>query len=290
MAQIELKAHQLRNQAEKKMSSGGFFKTLFSNGACQIEESIEYYTRAGNLFKMAKNWTQAGHAFSDAAELSLRGDNYTDAAFNFVESANCFKKCDVAKAVELYLKAIEIYKDKGKIVAAAKYHQIIAELLEDDNDYYEAVEHYEKAIDFYKMEASYSSANKCLEKVAEYYALWENYDKAILIFQEIACFDLASSLMKYCAKQYLFRAAVCLLCANLDVTSKLETYINMYPAFEDSREYQLIVCLMECIEDNDFEGFTNAIRKFDSVTHLSQWHITMLLRAKNQIQDIPDLK
>lgn len=96
--------------------------------------------------------------------------------------------------------------------------------------------------------------------------------------------------MKYCAKQYFFRAAICLLCTEVDIRPKLHIYVNMYPAFEDSREYQLILCLLECMEDGDEEGFANSIRKFDSVSQLSQWHITMLLRVKNQITVFPDLR
>lgn len=96
--------------------------------------------------------------------------------------------------------------------------------------------------------------------------------------------------MKYCAKQYFFRAAICLLCTEVDVRPKFHTYVNMYPALEDSREYQLIQYLLGCMEDADEEGFTCAVRKFDSVSQLSQWHITMLLRVKNQITNIPDLR
>ncbi|VEN62305.1 unnamed protein product [Callosobruchus maculatus] len=165
---------------------------------------------------------------------------------------------------------------------AAKIHQNIAELMEDDYDLNEAISHYEKAADLFKQECNFSSANKCLVKVAEYAALSEDYDKAINIFQEIACFDLASSLMKYSAKQYLFRAAICLMCTDTDFTPKLQTYINMYPAFENSREYQLIATLMECIQKGDEASFTEAIRQFDTCCCLSQWHVTMLLRVKNQ--------
>ncbi|KAJ8964803.1 hypothetical protein NQ314_004610 [Rhamnusium bicolor] len=258
MAHIELKAQQLREEAEKKMNSGGFFKTLFTKNSSRIEESIEYYTRAGNLFKMAKNWSQAGFAFADAADLNFRNDNYVEAAINFVEAANCFKRCDINKAIDYYLKAIAIYSEKGKFVMAAKYHQLIAELLEDESDIDEATVHYEKAADFFKQECNFSSANKCLEKIAEYAALSADYHKAITIFQEIACFDLAKA----------------------DIRAKLQTYVNMHPAFEDSREYQLIVCLLECMEHGDSEGYTNAITKYDSVTKLNQWHVTMLLRVK----------
>ncbi|VEN62306.1 unnamed protein product [Callosobruchus maculatus] len=88
--------------------------------------------------------------------------------------------------------------------------------------------------------------------------------------------------MKYSAKQYLFRAAICLMCTDTDFTPKLQTYINMYPAFENSREYQLIATLMECIQKGDEASFTEAIRQFDTCCCLSQWHVTMLLRVKNQ--------
>lgn len=290
MTHIELKAQQLREEAEKKMNSGGFFKALFSKNSNRVEESIEYYTRAGNLFKMAKNWPQAGYAFSDAADLNFRNDNYVEAATNYIDAANCFKRCDSSKATEYYLKAIDIYCDKGKFVMAAKYHQVIAELLEGEYDIDEAILYYEKAADLYKQECNFSSANKCLEKIAEYAALSADYHKAINIFQEIACFDLASSVLKYCAKHYLFRAAICLLCSEADIKTKLQTYINMHPAFEDSREYQFIICLLECTELGDPEGFSNAVKKYDSITKLSQWHITMLLRIKNQITDHPDLR
>lgn len=63
---------------------------------------------------------------------------------------------------------------------AAKYHQIIAELLEDEYDVEEAVVHYENAAELYKQECSFSSANKCYEKIAEYAAIAGDYDKVTL--------------------------------------------------------------------------------------------------------------
>lgn len=115
MSHIEVKAQQLRLEAEKKMNCNNFFKSLFTKSSERIDESIEYYSRAGNLFKMAKNWSQAGNAFADAAELSIKNRNQIDAAINYIEAANCFKKCDTEKAVEYFLKAITIYHDVGKI-------------------------------------------------------------------------------------------------------------------------------------------------------------------------------
>lgn len=115
MSHIEVKAQQLRNEAEKKINCSNFFKSLFTKSSDRIDESIEYYSRAGNLFKMAKNWLQAGHAFADAADLSMRNKNQVEAAVNYIEAANCFKKCDSEKAINNFLKAIDLYQEIGKI-------------------------------------------------------------------------------------------------------------------------------------------------------------------------------
>ncbi|KAJ8980283.1 hypothetical protein NQ317_005202 [Molorchus minor] len=272
MAHIELKAQQLLKRRAELRNPPNTIREL---------ETFSKWPRTG---------LRRGVPFADAADLNNRSDNYVEAAINYVEAANCFKRCDISKAVDYFIKAINIYCEKGKFVMAAKYHQAIAELLEDEDDREDAVSHYEKAAGLFKQECNFSSANKCLEKIAEYSALSSDYHKAINIFQEIACFDLASSVLRYCAKHYLFCASICLLCSEVDISAKLQTYVNMYPAFEDSREYHLIQCLAGCIEHNDADGFTMAVKKYDSLSKLSQWHVTMLLRAKKQIREYPDLR
>lgn len=166
-----------------------------------------------------------------------------------------------AEAMNCLMKAIDIYTDMGRFTMAAKYHQIIAEMYETDGiDLEKAVQHYEQAADYFRGEESNSSANKCLLKVAQYAAQLENYEKAIQIYQQVSLqhhfmttctqFDilsqvasasLESSLLKYSAKEYFFRAALCQLCIDvLNAQHALERYQEMYPAFQDSREYKLI--------------------------------------------------
>lgn len=115
MSHIEVKAQQLRMEAEKKMNCNNFLKSLFTKTSDRIDESIEYYSRAGNLFKMAKNWLQAGNAFADAADLSIKNKNQAEAAINYIEAGNCLKKCETEKAVEYFQRAITLYQELGKI-------------------------------------------------------------------------------------------------------------------------------------------------------------------------------
>lgn len=61
---------------------------------------------------------------------------------------------------------------------------------------------------------------------------------------QVASASLESSLLKYSAKEYFFRAALCHLCVDvLNAQHAIERYHEQYPAFQDSREYKLIKVL-----------------------------------------------
>lgn len=61
------------------------------------------------------------------------------------------------------------------------------------------------------------------------------------ILLQVASNSLESSLLKYSAKEYFFRAALCHLCVDvLNAQHALERYTELYPAFQDSREYKLL--------------------------------------------------
>ncbi|KAG5306754.1 SNAP protein, partial [Acromyrmex insinuator] len=251
MADNEQKALQLVAEAERKLSSSkGFFGALFGSSS-KVEEAVECYQRAANMFKMAKKW-----------------------------------------AISCLLKAIEIYTDMGRFTMAAKHHQSIAEIYESEAvDLERAVHHYEQAADYFRGEESNSSANKCLLKVAQYAAQLENYDKAIQIYEQVASASLESSLLKYSAKEYFFRAALCHLCVDsLNAQHAIERYQEQYPAFQDAREYKLVKTLIEHLEDQNLEGYTEAVKEYDSISRLDQWYTTVLLRIKKQINDNPDLR
>uniref|UniRef100_A0A182QMW2 Soluble NSF attachment protein n=1 Tax=Anopheles farauti TaxID=69004 RepID=A0A182QMW2_9DIPT len=314
MADNEQKAMQLIAEAEKKLnSSKSFFGSLFGSGSNKVEDAVECYQRAANMFKMAKKWSQAGSAFCEAANLHAKAGSRHDAATNYVDASNCYKKVvytprpfleqipipisihfqtDPNEAVNCLLKAIDIYTDMGRFTMAAKHHQSIAEMYENEaNDLQRAVQHYEQAADYFKGEESTSSANKCMLKVAQYAAQLEDYEKAIQIYEQVAGSCLDSSLLKYSAKEYFFRAALCHLSVDLlNAQHAMEKYAQQYPAFQDSREYKLVKTLCEHLEEQNVDGFTEAVKEYDSISRLDQWYTTILLRIKKQANDNPDLR
>ncbi len=69
--------------------------------------------------------------------------------------------------------------------------------------------------------------------MAQYAAQLENYQKAIQIYEQVASASLDNSLLKYSAKEYFFRAALCHLCIDLlNAQHAVQQYENMYPAFQ----------------------------------------------------------
>uniref|UniRef100_A0A671KYK3 Alpha-soluble NSF attachment protein-like n=1 Tax=Sinocyclocheilus anshuiensis TaxID=1608454 RepID=A0A671KYK3_9TELE len=244
----EKEAMALMAEAEKKVkSSQSFFGSLFG-GSSKMEDACDLYGRAANMFKMAKNWSEA---------------------------INCLNR------------AIEIYTDMGRFTIAAKHHVTIAEIYETELvDIDKAIAHYEQAADYYKGEESTSSANKCLLKVSTYAAQLERYPKAIEIYEQVATHAMDSTLLKYSAKDYFFKAALCHFCVDmLNAKLAIQKYEEMFPAFSDSRECKLVKKLLDAFEEQNLDAYTDAVKEYDTISRLDQWLTTMLLRIKKSLQD-----
>uniref|UniRef100_A0A158R5L3 C2H2-type domain-containing protein n=1 Tax=Syphacia muris TaxID=451379 RepID=A0A158R5L3_9BILA len=239
---------------------------------------------AGNLFKVAKLWKDAGEAFVKAAELNAaKGDAKHDTASNYAEAANCFRKVNPQVAVDCLMKTAEIYTDMGRFNMAAKNHCTIAELYENECP--------DKAADYYKGEESKSSATKCLLKVAQYAAQLEQYKKAIQIFEEVALWEADHQTLKYAAKNHFFQALLCHLCIDLlDTQHALKRYEEISPSFADTREAKLIKELITCVEEQDVDTFTDAVKNYDKISRLDQWHTALLVKIKKSCSDEDDLK
>lgn len=283
----EQEAMALVAEADKKMKAPGtFLGTLFGSSS-KAEEACDMYTRAANMFKMAKNWNAAGNAFCKAARLQLRVDSKLNAAVNFIDAGNAFKKSDPEEAVKCIDRAIEIYTDMGRFTIAAKHHVSVAEVYESELlDIEKAISQYEQAADYYKMEESTSACNKCLLKVATYAAQMEQYQKAIEIYEQIGTYAMDSTLLKYGAKDHFFKAALCHFCVDMhNAKLAIQRYEGMFPAFSDSRECKLVKKLLVAHEEQNIDAYTDAVKEFDTITRLDQWQTTMLLRIKKTIQD-----
>lgn len=292
MTDHERKGKDLLSQADKKLHSvGGLFGSLFG-GSEKVDDAVELYAKAGNAFKMAKNWKAAGDAFCKAAALEIKCKSNHQAASQYVEAANCYRKTNTSEAVKILQRAIEIYTDMGKFRIAAKHHVTTAEIFEkEDANIPKAILHYEMAADYYKGEESSCAANKCLVKVAQFAAEAEQYDKAIAIYEKIAMSGMDNRLLRYGAKDYYFRAALCRMCNDVqDASNAIHRYEDMFPAFGDSRECILLKQLIAACSDQDSNSFDNAVAEFTRFIHLDNWYQKLLQRIGKGLEAEYDLK
>lgn len=71
---------------------------------------------------------------------------------------------------------------------------------------------------------------------------------------------------------------------------------NYTATFAQLRFIQIIIktnrfqTLCEHLEEHNIEGFTDAVKDYDSISRLDQWYTTILLRIKKQHNEEEDLK
>jgi len=282
MADIEAKAKQTLELAEKQLASRSFFWRLIG---CEsdIGTACDLYNQAGHYFKVAKNWTAAGNAYLKSAELhATQSDSKHEVALDYDKSATCFRKVDPQKSVECLERASEIYVDMGRFNMAAKVNSTIAEIYESEAmDKACCIKHHQIAADFLKGEEAKNSANKSLLRVAQISAEIGDYRKAIDVFEEIANYEMNHPVLKFASKSHFFAALLCYLCFDLlDAQNALKRYGNMSPSFADSREYKLIEELTLCVEEQNVDHFTEAVQNYDKLSRFEPWQTSLLLAAK----------
>lgn len=290
MTSLENKANQLIAEAEKKLTPFSFFN-IFFNKSSKYEQAGECYQRAANLLKVSKNWPKSASCFVKCADIHLEINNQYDAALNYVNAATCYRKCNSQAAIECLGKAIEVFTDMGRFVMAAKHHKTIAEIYELQLvDIKNAVAHYEQASDYFKSEDNNASSELCLLKVAHYCSIFEDYQKAIEIYQQIALAHIGGSLLKYNVQIFLFKAALCHLCADiLSGKQVIQKYVELFPMFEDSNECKFLVEIVDLVEEDDLNGYMAAKFEFISKFRCDELVQTLLMRLEKILSNGVDL-
>lgn len=280
MGDYEAKGQDFLAKADKKLKSMSFFGNKY-------EEATELYEKAGNNFKLAKNWQTAGEVYRKLAEVQLKLDSKHEAAQASVESAKAFLKVDRKAAISSLQQAVQLYTDMGRLTMAARQLREIAELEEKEDHKEVAMEFYTQAADLFAGEESTADANKCRLKVAQFSAELNKYPEAVDIYEDIAKGCVDNNLLKYSAKGYLLNAGICRLCSNdvWEVRSAVDKFSELDPNFAGSREDKFLRDLADAVEEGDVDKFTDVVADFDSLTRLDAWKTTLLLRVKKRIPE-----
>jgi len=267
--------------------------TIFGFGKqAKYEDASANYVKAGNAYKMSKDWVDAGDMFIRAAECQKETDSPNDSCNSYVEAGGCYAKSSNPRAaIEPYLQAIEIYRENNRLSPMARYYKEIAELLEKERAFSEAMEYYEKAADVNEADNKKSAAGQCRLKVATLCSQEDDFTKAADIFESLGHESLESKLGAYSAKGYFFQSVLCHMAAgdNVAATGKLESFKATDYNFPSSRECQFLEKLVAAADAYNADDFSEACADFDRITPLDPWKTSMLVKIKRHISSADDV-
>lgn len=289
--------HALMEQARRKLTPGLFGK-LFSSNESRLEEALDLYQSAANLFKMHKQWNDAGIAFEECGnvETQLGSDS---AAIHYQDAAHCFSFVDKTRAKKNLEQSIKIYVKRGKFQQAGKITQNMANELEVDLDYTEAITKYKQAAEYYSMENqnTRSLEQSCLIKVADLMCISNHPDmikEAPKIYEKIGMQYLTVPLMKSSAKDYFFKCVVVYLVQKDEVSANicLNKFLSEDPTFAETKEDMFLKKAIECISDPPQpEEFKKAVTSYKTYRDLDKWKLNMFAAVLKKIEgDEDDMK
>ncbi|RCV41990.1 hypothetical protein SEVIR_9G177700v4 [Setaria viridis] len=283
MGDHELRGDDFVKKADQKLSGWGFFRNKY-------EDAADLLDKAGNFFKLAKNWSRAAAVYKKIADCHLQGDGKHEAASAYVEAANCYKKFSPQDAAQALDSAVNLFLEIGRLNMAARYSKDIGEIYQQEQDLENAAVYLNRAADLFDSEGQSSQANSMTQKIAEIYAQLEKYQKATELFEEIARKLISNNLLKYSVRGILLNAGICQLCRGdpVAINNSLERYQDIDPTFSGTREYKLLADLAASMDEGDVAKFTDAVKEFDSFTRLDPWKTTLLLKAKNELKKKED--
>jgi len=207
---MEAKGDQLMHEGAAALKKWSLF-----GGTEKYEDAADKFQRAGHAFKAGKAWASAAKAYESAAKAFQSAKSESDVATCFIEAARAHIKAGDAKtATELLeTEALPRMVDAGRLSQAAKLHQEVAEMMEDEGQFEGAMDNYQKSADLFNAENAGSTASKCLAKIGHIAAQCDppDFERAAAVFASVGADCLNSNLLKFSAKGYFFCSTICTL-------------------------------------------------------------------------------
>jgi len=268
-------------EAEKKLTKF----SLFTSKEEIREKSRDKLLQAATLFKTCENWAAAGKAYRRAAELSTQNKSEIDFAEDMLNAGSMLRKAGDPTFEDALATVVDLYDKNGKYGQASKVCQTLAEAKGPNSENW-----FRRAIQYLRNEGSRMTANELVAKMVAQQVEAGNYDLARKEYERLGREYLDEHLTRGSAKKYLFLALLCKI-ATITSTNLLEgiealqdqfrEYQDLDPQFTElTREHMLVRQIIEALENEDEEQYTDAYMEYDSIVPLDLMKKKLLLRGK----------
>lgn len=259
-----------------------------------IEGGYENFIKAGTQYRLDKLYLEAGEAYMRAGDCATKLKNQGEAATAYTDAANCLKKVDMKKAAQMLQMAIEIQINNNRLGSAARLEKEFAEALEADGSIEEAIEHFNKAQNYFVAEEQPQAAMACKVKVAKIYGELDKFDKCIDMYQEIGA-AYASGPLRHQAKEFFVRALLCRLALvtndnrsekAAEAAEAFENYLLTDVNLKHTRESDFCEKVIQAVDDSDVDKFEDAVQELNELKLLDEWKTHVLLIIKKNFEDL----
>jgi alpha-soluble NSF attachment protein len=282
----EAKAVTLMQEGENRLEKFA----PFTSGEEKREKARDKFIQAATIYKATDNWAGAAAAFKRSADMSEKSKNEIDVIDDLTNCGNAQRKAgDLKQATEILTRVVDMLDKNGKYAAASR---VCIGLGDDGGDAADAW--YQKAIGYLRNDGMKVSSNEIVVKMINRSVERGHYDYARQEYDKMAKEYLDEALTRCNARKYFFMALLCRI-ATITPTNLVEGIEALQQEFAEAqdmdpqfngytREHMLIAAVIDALENEDPDAFTDAVMDYDNICPLDASKEKMLLRGKHAIR------
>ncbi|RFU80970.1 vesicular-fusion sec17 [Trichoderma arundinaceum] len=255
----------------------------FWDAARLFKEAAQAYERQGENIQAGKTHERAAEVREkNLKELTDAADSYVEASDAYrKDDPGAAIRCR-----ERAFALIQQSTSESKQTRMSRIKEILGQIYEHDlKDLKRAREAYKEAAERLP-KARELNANKLWTQYADLAALDEDYYVAIETYDRIINSMLGNGTMKWSLSTYCFKAGICNLATGDLVGTRraVESYRQKDAEFSSQYKYKLIEDLCNAIEAHSQDQFTEILFQFDRTSRLEPWMTAILIKVKNSIE------
>jgi len=264
---------------EKNRQKSWFIGPKYGKAATAFEKAAKY-------FQLAHDYDQAEKYFRLAAEMRLKGKElYKTAVLYYQAGVEARKLGRTDRFLENFQACVENYILNAQFVFAGKVQKEIGDFYEGEEDWANALQAYQKAVDIFNEDGSYYLI--CLEKTANLAAKLTDYALAAQRLEDLIVKSLASSLIPRQKLYDFYLQAGLYVFLDLGATrlpeirKKLDQLKSLCPSFKETEEAKVLDEIYQAFYLFEEAVYQEVVEKYATKTYFAPNKIGLFLQVKD---------